>query len=140
MSEIPSHLLGCLKIVFEITNLPDPLYVGIVYRPPSGSKSKALEELEKLIQKMPRKRIFILGDFNQNLFKPDSHVTKRAMPYASLVNSHDFESLMYSNNMTPLISLATHFKPDCNLSLIDNILTNCTEYLKVAGQTDFLFY
>ena len=108
--------LECLFI--EITNMPDPIYIGVVYRPPSGSKAKALEELEQLMQIMPKKRVFILGDFNDDLFKEDSQ---------------DFESVIYSNNMTPLISLATHFKPECNPSLIDNILTNCTENLKVAG-------
>ena len=35
--------------------------------------------------------------------------------------------------MIPLISLATHFKPGCNPSLLDNVLTNSLENIKVAG-------
>ena len=35
--------------------------------------------------------------------------------------------------MIPLISLATHFKPGCNPSLIDNILTNSSENIQSAG-------
>ena len=44
-----------------------------------------------------------------------------------------FESTIFSNNMIPLISLATHFKPVCNPSLLDNFLTNSLENIKVAG-------
>ena len=89
-----------------------------MYRPPSGSKSAAILELENLIQNLPSKRVIILGDFNDDLFKTDSQ---------------NFESLIYGNNMTPLISLATHFKPGSNPSLIDNVLTNSVDNLKVAG-------
>ena len=89
-----------------------------MYRPPSGSKVNALAELETLIQKMPSKKVVILGDFNDDLFKADCQ---------------DFECIMYGNNMTPLISLATHLKPGCNPSLIDNILTNSIENLRIAG-------
>ena len=106
------------SLFVQITNMSEPLYIGVVYRPPSGSKSDALAELQELIQNMPSKRVFILGDFNDDLFKTDSH---------------NFESIMYGNNMIPLISLATHFKPGCNPSLLDNILTNSTENLKISG-------
>ena len=83
-----------------------------------GSKSDALAELQELNQNMPSKKVFILGDFNDDLFKTDSQ---------------NFESIIYGNNMIPLISLATHFKPGCNPSLLDNILTNSTENLQRAG-------
>ena len=96
----------------------EPLYIGIVYRPPSGSKADALEEFEKILQNLPTKNVIILGDFNDDLFKTDSQ---------------HFESLVYGNNMTPLISLGTHFKPGCNPSLIDNILFNSTDSLKLSG-------
>ena len=59
-----------------------------------------------------------MGDFNDDLLKPDSQ---------------KFESAIYGNNMIPLISLATHFKPGCNPSLIDNILTNSSENIQSAG-------
>ena len=59
-----------------------------------------------------------MGDFNFNLFEPDSHI---------------FESSLYSNNMIPVISLATHEKPGCSQTLIDNIVINSTDNLTDAG-------
>ena len=59
-----------------------------------------------------------MGDFNDDLLKPDSQ---------------KFESAINGNNMIPLISLAIHFKPGCNPSLIDNILTNSSENIQSAG-------
>ena len=66
----------------------------MLYRPPSGSKVEALVELENLLQKLPSKRVFVTGDFNDDLFIP---------------GSQKFESSIFSNNMIPLISLATNF-------------------------------
>ena len=106
------------SLFIKTINTSEPLYIGVVYRPPSGSKSDALSEFEQLIQTLPSKRVIILGDFNDDLFKTDSQ---------------NFESIMYGNDMTPLISLATHFKPGCIPSLIENILTNSVDNLKIAG-------
>ena len=108
--------LECLFV--KVTNVGEPLYVGVVYRPPSGDKMAALNELESVLVNLPSKRVIILGDFNDDLFRPDSQ---------------KFEHTIYSNNMIPLISLATHFKPGCNPSLIDNILTNSSENIKMTG-------
>ena len=66
------------------------------------------------MQLLPNKRVLTFGDFNIDLFKQESE---------------DFESNICGNNMIPLISLANHFKPDCEPSVIDNILTNSTENL-----------
>ena len=64
------------------------------------------------------------------------------------MDSQKFESVIYGNNMIPLISLATHFKPGCNPSLIDNILTNSSEnihynqqvFLRVVFHTIIQFF
>ena len=40
---------------------------------------------------------------------------------------------MSANNMIPLISNPTHFKPGCDPSLIDNILTNSMENIIMSG-------
>ena len=108
--------LECLFIT--ITNTDTPLIIGIVYRPPSGIKSKFLEELDEIISVLPDTNVVIMGDFNINLFESDSHV---------------FESSLYGNNMIPIISLASHEKPGCSPTLIDNILINSTENLISAG-------
>ena len=49
-----------------------------------------------------------MGDFNIDLLKPNA----------------EFEGVIYGNNMIPTITLATHEKPGCKPSLIDNILIN----------------
>ena len=67
---------------------------------------------------LPHKNVIIMGDFNINLF--DS-------------SSSTFESSLYGNNMIPIISLATHEKPGCNPTLIDNIMINSTENLVASG-------
>ena len=89
-----------------------------MYRPPSGCKDRYLIEFDELIQSLPEKRLMIFGDYNDDLFKSESQ---------------KFESIIYGNNMIPLISQATHFKPGCNPSLIDNILTNSIENIIMAG-------
>ena len=78
----------------------------------------AINELESLLVNLPSKRVIILGVFDDDLF---------------MAGSQKFEHTIYSNNMIPLISLATHFKPGCNPSLIDNILTNSSENIKMTG-------
>ena len=116
------ELCKCSKnleyLFIQVTNTNEPFFVGVLYRPPSGSKVEALVELENLLQKLPSKIVFVTGDFNDDLFIP---------------GSQKFESTIFSNNMIPLISLATHFKPGCNPSLLDNVLTNSLENIKVAG-------
>ena len=107
--------LECLFV--EITNTEQPLTVGVVYRPPSGDLSNFYNEIETLMSKLPNTNVKIMGDFNIDLFKPNS----------------EFESILYGNNMIPTISLATHNKPGCKPSLIDNILLNSTSNLLKAG-------
>ena len=103
----------------NITNTDKPQTIGVMYRPPSGVDYKALEEFEEIMQKLPDKNVILLGDFNFNLFEP--------------AISSEFESSIYCNNMIPMISLATHEKPGCTPTLIDNILTNSTDNLIGAG-------
>ena len=105
-------------IVLKITNFTEPFFIGVVYRPPSGNKCNALNELTEVMELLPSKRAMIVGDFNENLFKPESN---------------KFEENMYGNNFIPVISLPTHFKPGCDPSLIDNILTNSIENVLMAG-------
>ena len=109
------------SLFVKIINTDIPHIIGIVYRPPSGQKSEFLHELDNILCKLPDKNVIIMGDFNINLLEPNSNL---------------FESSLYGNNMIPLISLATHEKPGCTPSLIDNILINSTEKLISAGIFD----
>ena len=94
-----------------------PKCVGVVYRPPSGSENLALQELDLLMKNLPNENVTITGDFNIDLLSKHS----------------DFEQILYSNNFIPLISIATHEKPGCKGSLIDNILTNSTDNFLSSG-------
>ena len=105
-----------------ITVLDDePLHVGVLYRPPSGNSTEALNELRKIVEMCPKKNVYILGDFNINMHDDNS----------KLVN--DFENLVFGLGLTPLISISTHHKPGCNKTCIDNILTNDIENSLYSG-------
>ena len=64
-----------------------------------------------------------MGDFNIDLFKDNTEVT-------------EFRSVTSSNGFYPLISRATHLKPGCNASCIDNILTNSPDMFQGSGVID----
>ena len=110
-----------LETLFVTIQGPEPVYVGVLYRPPSGNPIEALEELEKILELCPKKNVHILGDFNINL-----HDQSNAL-------ANDFENLILGVGMSPLISISTHHKPGCQPSCIDNILTNDIENSIVSG-------
>ena len=118
------HLCKCsqnLEALFvEITNTEVPQTVGVIYRPPNGKVPAALRELESLLKLLPPENVIITGDFNVNLLKESNHKS-------------EFEQIIYSNNFVPLISLATHVKPGCQSTLIDNIMVNSTENIVNSG-------
>ena len=103
-----------------ITNTDVPKTVGVVYRPPWGSIEGFLLEWENILHNLPKSNVHILGDFNIDLLK----------------DSRTFETSFYSNNIIPSISIATHEKPGCIPSLIDNIFINSTENLICSGILD----
>ena len=76
-----------------------------------------LIEWEVILEELPEKNVIVMGDFNIDLLQPNA----------------EFESILYSNNMIPIISMATHEKPGCKPSLIDNIFINTSECLECAG-------
>ena len=65
--------------------------------------------------------MYLTGDFNVDLFK---HTIS------------EYEDTIYGNGFSPLISIATHFKPGCKPSCIDNILTNSTDNIMKSGVID----
>lgn len=105
------------SLFIEITNTELTQFIGVIYRPPSGSKANFIRELEVLVKELPSDNVSIMGDFNINL----------------LANATEFENTIYASNLIPTISIATHEKPGCLPTLIDNILTNSTDNLLVSG-------
>ena len=110
-----------LETLFITVKDNEPLHVGVLYRPPSGNSTEALNELRKIVEMCPKKNVHILGDFNINMHDDNS----------KLVN--DFENLVFGLGLTPLISISTHHKPGCNKTCIDNILTNDIENILYSG-------
>ena len=108
------------SLFIEITNTEVPQFIGVVYRPPSSNTKQALEEIESLMKSLPQENVTLTGDFNIDLL-------------TQMRDTTEFEQIIYSNNLIPLISMATHAKPGCNESLIDNILVNSTNDIVTSG-------
>ena len=116
-----NELTRCTKnletLFITITNTATPITVGVVYRPPSGSIKDFLAEWESILVSLPKTNVHLMGDFNIDLLK----------------SSQEFETTFVSHNLIPTISGATHEKPGCTPSLIDNIFINSTENLLNSG-------
>ena len=107
--------IECLFIT--ITNTDSPITIGVVYRPPSGVIKDFLNEWEGILKELPEENVIIMGDFNIDLLQANT----------------EFEGTLYSNNMIPIITMATHDKPGCKSSLIDNIFINTSISLHSSG-------
>ena len=105
-------------LFIEVTNLETPQFIGVIYHPPSGVLTEFYAELESLLTELPNQNVHISGDFNIDLLSK---------------NNNEFEHLIFEKNLIPTISLATHEKPECTPSLIDNILINSTQNLNLSG-------
>ena len=110
-----------LETLFITVQHNEPLHVGVLYRPPSGDSTEALNELRKIAEMCPKKNVHILGDFNINLHDKSSKLVD------------EFENMIFDLGLNPLISISTHHKPDCKSTCIDNILTNSTENVIYSG-------
>jgi len=98
--------------------LGEPVIIGVVYRPPSGNLTNFYSYYDDLLEKLPSSNVIISGDFNINL-----HGSVKS----------EYEDKFFGHGYTPLISIATHLKPGCTPSCIDNIFTNSYENVKVSG-------
>ena len=78
-------------------------------------------ELANVLKLLPKESTNIMGDFNINLLEENS---------SKLSN---FEDVIYRHGFYPLISTATHLKPGCRPSCIDNILTNSPDQVVKSG-------
>ena len=94
-----------VTLFIEVTNTVKPITIGITYRPPSGDRLLFDKEVDALLQNLPKENVIIAGDFKTN---------------SSLAS--EFEEMMFSKNLIPTVSQATHERPGCKPSLIDNIL------------------
>ena len=111
-------------LFIKICNSDKPLTLGVIYRPPSGNIKNFYLQFEKILNMLSTNEsnadTIVCGDFNINLFKNDSKKSK-------------FENVFFGNCFIPTISLATHEKPGCEPSCIDNIFVSNIDSVIASG-------
>ena len=132
--------MGDIEGIFFDILLPKtkPIFVGIIYRPPTCINflecfNKHLDDINL------ENEIFLLGDFNINLFHNGKYILKEnqamqnRIPSTSLVSQYKLFYQRYS--LEQIIKHATRIT--CSSStLIDHILTNFREKISQSGVID----
>ena len=95
--------------------------IGTIYRPPGGDINEFNNEVDQILAKIRGTNAYIMGDFNIDLLKNDSH---------RLTN--EFLQGLYTRGFYPLISLPTRIT-DNSATLIDNIWTSNLEDVVESG-------
>ena len=110
------------SLFVKLTNVNEPMIVGVIYRPPSGDINIFQSELCDLLSNLPADHtVYILGDYNVDLLnEKDCHTT-------------EFENIILTAGFIPLISTHTHKRGECRKTCIDNILTNNSEQVIASG-------
>ena len=127
VNNIASRVTDNLETLFVTVQCEsEPVNIGVVYRPPSGCNTTALSELLELLETLPKTPVHIMGDFNINMLDHGK---------SNIVSK--LEEITLGLGYSPLISKATHAKPGCSESCIDNIFTNSIENTKSSGIIEF---
>ena len=72
------------SLFVTVTNIPEPVIAGVIYRPPNSSLSDFNIEYEKILSELKGKKAYVLGDFNVNLLN------------VSLTSEHQFEEVIFT--------------------------------------------
>ena len=111
-------------LFINVCNSEQPLKFGVVYRPPNGNINNFYAQFENILNELSscdsNCDTFVCGDYNINLLKNNSKKSK-------------FENIFFGNCFTPTISLASHEKPGCDPSCIDNILVSNVDNVIGSG-------
>ena len=110
-------------LVVQLSLNKQTIYIVGVYRPPSGNILNFIENFDKIMEstnKDKNSKLYVLGDFNINLYNTSSNYVNQ------------YVDSMFSNNLYPTISRATHFM-GLNPTCIDHILTNDILNVKTSG-------
>ena len=108
-------------IFITITITKEPITIGSIYRPPSGDLSKFLEILDDIINTLPQKPAYLMGDYNIDLLNISGDLASK------------YEQLLLTASVMPLLSIHTHEMPGCRKSCIDNIMSNNFENVVISG-------
>ena len=116
-----SRSIESLFVEFDIPGAEVGVVCGVIYHRPNSSTLEFLEELEIIIDRLneENKKIYIMGDFNINLFNfyNSNNDNNNNNITANFIN------LMHSKNLYSLINKSTRVT-DLSCTLIDNIWTN----------------
>ena len=105
-----SYVNGDIESLFVKIVHPKSVFIaGVIYRPPGGDVKKFDESISSIMSSFSDSdKVYILGDFNINLFERNVHFKA-------------FEETYMCNGFSPIISFSTHNKPNCKNSCIDDI-------------------
>ena len=96
----------------KITNNEFTCIIGIAYRPPNSNISHFIDTIGDILGKTSYLPCYLLGDYNIDLLKHDSHI-----------QTERFLDIMYSNYLVPLSCKPTR-ETETTATLIDNVFTN----------------
>ena len=99
------------------------IIIGVIYKPPESNTDIFVAHFSDLmgIISKERKQCILMGDFNLDLIKVDTHNQTK-----------DFVHSLYTNAFYPTISKPTRVT-DHSATLLDNIITNITGYCIKSG-------
>ena len=132
--------MGDIEGIFFDILLPKrkPIFVGIIYRPPTCINF--LEFFNKHLEDINLdNKIFLLGDFNINLFHNGKYILKENQTMQNRIHSTSLASqyklLCQRYSLEQIIKHTT--RTTCSSStLIDHILTNSREKILQSGVID----
>ena len=112
------------SLFITITNMSEPIIVGVIYRPPNTPLSEFNMQYKNILKELNGQKAYILGDFNVNFLNlagPDEDM---------------LEELIFTHGFAPTVSIPTHKMPHCSKTCIDNIHTNDIHSSTLSGVID----
>ena len=102
--------------------------IGVIYRPPNHDISEFIDHMSSITDTLTRenKNCYLMGDFNLDLFKHETHTL-----------TGDFLNTLLSNSFLPLINRPARVTSSTS-TLIDNIFTNNYHRMETPEQGLFL--
>jgi hypothetical protein len=100
-------------IFVKIATSQRNIIVGCIYRPPNSNMNDFIDEYSNILKQIEDKNhVYLLGDFNIDLLKYNTHSS-----------TSQFINMMFSSSFIPLINRPTRVTKT-TATLIDNIYTN----------------
>ena len=85
-------------LFISITNLPKPVTIGVIYRPPNGSINSFINQFRIVMQSLTEETSYVMGDFNINLINRPIMVSMNIKKLFSVQTFHLLYLLLYIKN------------------------------------------